>query len=53
MGPFIVVLMGISQVAVPGASRVFHKESTHLARFLFSFLGGAQAVAAIVWGRFL
>jgi O-antigen/teichoic acid export membrane protein len=42
MGPFIVVLMGISQVAVPGASRVFHKESTHLARFLFSFSVGLR-----------
>jgi O-antigen/teichoic acid export membrane protein len=52
MGPFIVVLMGISQVAVPEASRVFHKESRHLARFCF-ILGGAQAAAAIVWGAIL
>ena len=52
MGPFIVVLMGISQVAVPEASRVFHRESRHLARFCF-ILGGVQASAAIVWGAIL
>ena len=52
MGPFIVVLMGISQVAVPEASRVFHRDSGHLARFCF-ILGGVQAAAAIVWGAIL
>jgi O-antigen/teichoic acid export membrane protein len=52
MGPFIVVLMGISQVAVPEASRVFHRESRHLARFCF-ILGGVQAAGAIVWGAIL
>ena len=39
MGPFFVVLMGISQVAVPEASRVFHRNSGRLARFCF-ILGG-------------
>jgi O-antigen/teichoic acid export membrane protein len=52
MGPFLVVLMGISQVAVPEASRVFHRKSGHLARFCF-LLGGVQAAAAIAWGLFL
>jgi len=52
MGPFFVVLMGISQVAVPEASRVFHRASGDLARFCFT-LGGAQATAAVVWGLIL
>ncbi len=52
MGPFLVVLMGISQVAVPEASRVLHRNSEHLARFCF-VLGGVQAAAAIVWGLIL
>jgi O-antigen/teichoic acid export membrane protein len=49
MGPFLVVLMGISQVAVPEASRVFHRNSTRLSRFCL-LLGGVQAGAAIAWG---
>lgn len=49
MGPFLVVLMGLSQVAVPEASRVFHRNSGRLARFCF-VLGGSQAAAAVVWG---
>ena len=52
MGPFLVILMGISQVAVPEASRVFHKDSQHLARFCF-ILGGVQAAGAIAWGAIL
>ena len=52
MGPFYVVLMGISQVAVPEASRVFHRDSGQLARFCF-VLGGSQAAAAIAWGSIL
>ncbi len=52
MGPFLVVLMGISQVAVPEASRVFHRNSRNLARFCF-ILGGLQAAAAIAWGVLL
>ena len=52
MGPFFVVLMGISQVAVPEASRVFHRASGHLARFSF-VLGASQAAAAIAWGLIL
>lgn len=49
MGPFLVVLMGISQVAVPEASRVFHRNHRNLARFCFA-LGGVQAAAAVIWG---
>ena len=52
MGPFLVVLMGISQVAVPEASRVFHRNPGRLRRFCL-LLGGVQAAAAIVWGVFL
>jgi len=52
MGPFFVVLMGISQVAVPEASRVFHRDSRQLVRFCF-VLGGVQAAAAIAWGLLL
>jgi len=52
MGPFFVVLMGISQVAVPEASRVFHRDSGRLSRFCF-LLGGVQAAAAIAWGVFI
>jgi len=52
MGPFLVVLMGISQVAVPEASRVFHRNSGRLARFCF-IIGGSQAAAAVAWGLLL
>jgi O-antigen/teichoic acid export membrane protein len=36
MGSFLVVLMGISQVAVPEASRMLHRNSEHLALLLRS-----------------
>jgi O-antigen/teichoic acid export membrane protein len=49
MGPFLVVLMGVAQVAVPEASLVFHRSSRRLAGFCL-VLGGAQAVAALGWG---
>jgi O-antigen/teichoic acid export membrane protein len=52
MGPFLVVLMGISQVAVPEASRVFRRAPGHLARFCL-VLGGSQAAAAVAWGLLL
>jgi O-antigen/teichoic acid export membrane protein len=52
MGPFLVVLMGISQVAVPEASRVFHRDSGRLLSFCL-ILGGIQAAAALVWGLIL
>ncbi len=49
MGPFLVVLMGVSQVAVPEASRLFHQSPPRLAHFCF-VLGAAQAAAALAWG---
>jgi O-antigen/teichoic acid export membrane protein len=49
MGPFLVVLMGVSQVAVPEASRVFHKSPARLTHFCFA-LGAVQAAAALAWG---
>lgn len=49
MGPFLVLLMGLSQVAVPEASRVFQRSSRRLVRFCLAF-GGGQATAAIAWG---
>lgn len=52
MGPFLVVLMGVSQVAVPEASRVFHRAATGLTRFCL-VLGGTQAAAAVAWGTAL
>jgi O-antigen/teichoic acid export membrane protein len=49
MGPFLVVLMGISQVAVPEASAVLARSPRRLPLFCFG-LGTVQAVAAAVWG---
>jgi O-antigen/teichoic acid export membrane protein len=49
MGPFLVVLMGISQVAVPEASHVLATQPARLARFCFG-LGAVQAIAAAAWG---
>jgi O-antigen/teichoic acid export membrane protein len=52
MGPILVLLAGLSQVAVPEASRVFYRDSTHLRRFCL-ILGSAQASAAATWGLIL
>ncbi len=52
MGPFFVVLSGISQVAVPEAARVFERDPGRLRRFCF-LLGGLQASTAIVWGALI
>ena len=52
MGPFFVLLMGISQVAVPEASRVLQRDPARLPRFCF-VIGGAQAAGAIAWGVLL
>lgn len=49
MGPFLVVLMGIAQVAVPEASHVLAKRPGQAGRFLL-LLGGAQAGLAAAWG---
>jgi O-antigen/teichoic acid export membrane protein len=52
MGPFVVVLMGVAQVAVPEAARVFRHKPQRLSRFCLA-LGGAQAAAASLWGLIL
>lgn len=52
MGPFLVLLSGVSQVAVPEASRVYHRNSRRLPHFC-AVLGGTQALAALVWGAVL
>ena len=49
MGPFLVILMGVCQVAVPEASRVFHQRPTRLIYFCLT-LGGVQALVALLWG---
>jgi O-antigen/teichoic acid export membrane protein len=49
MGPFLVVLMGVGQVAVPEASRVFHRSPARLAHFCLA-VGAIEAAAALAWG---
>ncbi|MDP9220291.1 MAG: hypothetical protein M3P23_07110, partial [Actinomycetota bacterium] len=49
MGPFLVIVMGVSQVAVPEAARVLVRAPRLLAPFCFG-LGAVQALAAAVWG---
>lgn len=49
MGPFLVVLMGISQVAVPEASAVLTRNAARLRLFSFG-LGAVQAAACALWG---
>jgi len=49
MGPFLVILMGMSQVAVPEASQILRRSPGHLGRFCFAF-GSVQAVSAALWG---
>jgi O-antigen/teichoic acid export membrane protein len=52
MGPFLVVLSGVSQVSVPEASRVLHRDPRRLPHFCAA-LGGAQALGALAWGAVL
>lgn len=52
LGPFFVLLMGVSQVAVPEASRVLQRNPNRLRHFCF-VLGGSQAGGAVVWGVLL
>jgi O-antigen/teichoic acid export membrane protein len=52
MGPFMVILMGVSQVAVPEAVHVVHRAPRRLTRFCL-YLGGAQALAAVAWGALM
>jgi O-antigen/teichoic acid export membrane protein len=49
LGPFLALLMGLSLVAVPEASRVLRHAPHRLARFCL-VLGGGQAAAAALWG---
>ena len=49
MGPFLVMLMGVSQLAVPEASHVLGRAPERLARFCFT-LGLVAASAAAAWG---
>ncbi|MCX5562487.1 hypothetical protein [Streptomyces sp. NBC_00038] len=49
LGPFLAVLMGLSLVTVPEAARVLRRAPQRLGNFCL-FLGGGQAVAALLWG---
>ncbi|MCD6639298.1 MAG: hypothetical protein LT071_05230 [Nocardioides sp.] len=48
MGPFLVMLMGVSQVAVPEGVQVLSRGAAGLRRFSL-WLGACQAAAAAVW----
>ncbi len=52
MGPFLVLLMGLSQVAVPEASRALAAGPDRLRTFCLR-LGAVQAGAAVLWGAVL
>jgi O-antigen/teichoic acid export membrane protein len=52
MGPFVVVLMGLSQVAVPESARMLRGGADRLLRFCLA-LGSVQAVAALAWGAMM
>lgn len=52
MGPFLVLLMGLSQVAVPEASRALAAGPSRLWAFSLR-LGTVQAGAAVLWGAVL
>jgi O-antigen/teichoic acid export membrane protein len=49
LGPFLAAMMGLNLVAVPEAARVLQRSRRRLPRFCL-LLGGAQAVAALMWG---
>lgn len=49
MGPFLVMLMGVSQLAVPEASHVLSRAPHRLGRFCF-LLGLVVAASAAMWG---
>ncbi|WP_404828839.1 MATE family efflux transporter [Streptomyces dioscori] len=52
LGPFLALLMGLSLVTVAEAARVLRRAPHRLAKFCL-FLGGGQAVAALLWGAAL
>lgn len=49
MGPFMVILMGVAQVAVPEGVRMLRHSPHRLLRFSL-LLGSVQALAACSWG---
>lgn len=52
MGPFLVILMGASQVAVPEAAQVLRRAPRKLLQFCLA-LGAVLATAAAAWGLFV
>lgn len=52
LGPFLAVLMGLTLVTVAEAARMLRQAPHRLGRFCF-FLGGGQAVGALLWGALL
>jgi O-antigen/teichoic acid export membrane protein len=52
IGPFLALLMGISVIAVPEATRV-RRAAPHRLRQFCLLLGAVQALAAAVWGVLL
>jgi O-antigen/teichoic acid export membrane protein len=48
MGPFLMVLTGVSLVSVPEASRVLRQSPRHLRLFCLA-MGGGLAAAALLW----
>jgi hypothetical protein len=52
MGPFLVMLMGVSQVAVPEGVQVLGQGAAQLRRFCW-WLGACQAGAAAAWGALM
>ncbi len=48
MGPFLMVLTGVSLVSVPEAARVLRNSPRHL-RLLCVLIGGGLAAAALLW----
>ena len=52
LGPFMVVLMGISLVTVPEAARVLRRSPRHLEPYCL-VVGAGLAVMALAWGAFL
>ncbi|QJY47034.1 hypothetical protein [Pseudonocardia broussonetiae] len=52
IGPFLALLMGISVISVPEATRVRRAAPHRLVHFCL-LLGAVQALAAAVWGAFL
>ena len=50
MGPFMVLLMGVSQIAVPEAVGVLGRDPQRLLTASASSSGGSLASVALVWG---